>query len=610
MPRSASADKKARSAPRRRMFRAGLWLAALLLAALAGSVIGIGDLGWSLKSGWLGQPAPALGPELVVGQSLDLGEPYLSYLDLYFGTFGRTPGDRVELILLQGHQSPRDEAEMEKRRLVSRTLEARELKDNQVWRWELGDRGLPGRECYLLIRRMPGAGTPITVWLDQAREFTGPPADLLNPAAGEWTSAKAWGHISLAMGYDRRPSLTVYLLRLTGWGGWVLGLLAALSFYLFVLFDWPRHGPNLALTAGSVVLTLLLLELGLRVFQGQVLTFDNFLYKDLDLFHSAYPAQFDERLGFIPKVGYSSQGQDNLWKKRIHIGDLGIRSNGPGSNPPARPLILCVGDSFTFGAQVHDEETWPAFLERSLGVRTINAGVFGFGLDQSILRAEQLAPLYKPDLLIVGLIQDDILRNRLRMRTGVYKPYFTIHKDRLVLHKVPTASPKRPIGPLRRIGGYSLLVHTLMLRVDKAYWLHGLDRYNYLKRVETAHDQGVEVSCRLFERLARMREHQGFEVIVFFQYVLDEKKKRFALIQPCVERSGLELVDLGPVLDGLAQSDRKGYESLFDSHMTAAGNRLAADTLIQRIREAGLLDLPGTGPNSEGSPKPSIPKAP
>ncbi len=175
------------------------------------------------------------------------------------------------------------------------------------------------------------------------------------------------------------------------------------------------------------------------------------------------------------------------------------------------------------------------------------------------------------------------------MRTGVYKPYFTINGDRLVLHKVPTARPKNSIGPERRIGGYSLLIHTLMLRINKAYWLHGLDKYNYLKRVETAHSQGAEVSCRLFQGLAGLKKRHGFQVIVFFQYVLDEEKKRFDLIQPCLERAGLELVDLQPVLKSIAASDRKRYESLFEGHMTASGNRLAARVLEDRIKELGLL---------------------
>ena len=573
--------------------RGMLWLGLVLCLALAGYGLRVGDLGWGGSYGWTGIAGPVLGETVSLGQPLELERPFLSYLALNFGTYGRVAGGELEVCLLRGAGPPADQAEAEKRCLASTVIKASGLTDSGQWRWDLGDLHVPGREGYLLVRRLNAFDSETTLWLDQAREFSGPHADILYLDGSKWKASKAGGHVSLALGYDREPRFLNFLLGLTSYGCWLALILGAASFYLIVLFDWSKHGANLALAAGSVVLTLLVLEAGLRAVNGKLLVFDNFLYKDIDLFHSAYPAQFDEYLGFIPKVGYSSRGEENLWHKRIHILERGIRSNGPGSSGlPARPLILCVGDSFTFGAQVHDEESWPAFLEQSLKIKTVNAGVFGFGLDQTVMRAERLIPLYRPGLLIVGLIQDDILRNRLKMRTGVYKPYFTIRDGHLVLHKIPEEKPQNSISLERRIGGYSLLVHTVMLRVNKAYWLHGLDKFNYLKRVETAHDQDVEVSCLLFQRLARLKKEYGFEVLVLFQYVKDEHKERFALIKPCVEQAGLELVDLKGLLDRTAQEDRKRYESLFDSHMTAPGNQLVADVLAKRIEETGLLEKP------------------
>ena len=69
----------------------------------------------------------------------------------------------------------------------------------------------------------------------------------------------------------------------------------------------------------------------------------------------------------------------------------------------SRPTILAVGDSCTYGDEVSDNETWPAYLEAEMGTRVWNAGVFGYGLDQAVLRAEVLLPKLKPDILIVGL---------------------------------------------------------------------------------------------------------------------------------------------------------------------------------------------------------------
>jgi hypothetical protein len=61
----------------------------------------------------------------------------------------------------------------------------------------------------------------------------------------------------------------------------------------------------------------------------------------------------------------------------ITILEDGIRSNGRGEVRDATEPILAVGDSFTFGAQVSDWETWPAQLEKLTGGRVINGGVLG-----------------------------------------------------------------------------------------------------------------------------------------------------------------------------------------------------------------------------------------
>ena len=68
-------------------------------------------------------------------------------------------------------------------------------------------------------------------------------------------------------------------------------------------------------------------------------------------------------------------------------------------------MILAVGDSFTFGDRVSDHETWPAQLERLTGRQVLNAGVFGYGVDQAYLRAVALLETYDTDLVVLALIK-------------------------------------------------------------------------------------------------------------------------------------------------------------------------------------------------------------
>lgn len=85
--------------------------------------------------------------------------------------------------------------------------------------------------------------------------------------------------------------------------------------------------------------------------------------------------------------------------------------------------IIVYGDSNIFARFSDLEETFPYQLERMLQdrmvtpVEVINAGVPGFGPDQSLLRFEEEVAVYKPDIVVFHVFADndwgDLIRNRL-----------------------------------------------------------------------------------------------------------------------------------------------------------------------------------------------------
>ncbi len=79
---------------------------------------------------------------------------------------------------------------------------------------------------------------------------------------------------------------------------------------------------------------------------------------------------------------------------------------------PARRRIAVVGDSFTFGLEVRYEDTWPHQLERALGpeFQVLNFGVDGYGVDQAYLRYRRDGLAWRPEIVILGVIDDDFRR--------------------------------------------------------------------------------------------------------------------------------------------------------------------------------------------------------
>ena len=86
---------------------------------------------------------------------------------------------------------------------------------------------------------------------------------------------------------------------------------------------------------------------------------------------------FDPELGYLPTPGFNKEitleGWDN---SRVTINPDGFRSNGNGISGSYQ--ILTVGDSFTFGDQVSNNQTWPSCLE-NIFKKSGQCGVFGYG---------------------------------------------------------------------------------------------------------------------------------------------------------------------------------------------------------------------------------------
>lgn len=91
------------------------------------------------------------------------------------------------------------------------------------------------------------------------------------------------------------------------------------------------------------------------------------------------------------------------------INALGLRGADP---QEGKRNILILGDSFTFGAGVADEETFVARLHEALKpqVSVINGGQPGYGVFQMEAALNRLGEILKPELVIVVIWQGDFLR--------------------------------------------------------------------------------------------------------------------------------------------------------------------------------------------------------
>jgi lysophospholipase L1-like esterase len=347
---------------------------------------------------------------------------------------------------------------------------------------------------------------------------------------------------------------------------------------------------NLPVALLSAVLAFVAAEIGVRLLsRGGTLTELRNYVADQGLWIGRWRVMRpDADLGYVPRAGYSGDDQGF----RQSFGADGLRLHNQRRPPPtdfAAP-ILVVGDSFAMGAEVDDDSTWPAYLQTALDRRVLNAAVSGYGIDQAVLRAEALAPTYKPAILLVGMIADDVERARMRILWGLPKPYFELDGGTLALRNVPLAEPEREprLDPLRRVLGYSYLMDVVMRRLGlMAHWRRGQPSH-----VEPAHDHGDKVACLLMDRLALLRARHQIKVVLVAQYSIQTwqaehfRREEVAVVRAladCARARGIDTID---TYDAVAAAVRAhGVAGSYTGiHMNPAGNRLTAELIADRLR--------------------------
>jgi hypothetical protein len=143
----------------------------------------------------------------------------------------------------------------------------------------------------------------------------------------------------------------------------------------------------------------------------------------------------------------------------VHSNSAGMRGRReyPLGRVPGR-RVVALGDSFTFGQCVGDDETFLARLEQKLApAEVLNLAVHGYGHDQMLLRLREQGLAYKPDWILLGFFNADVDRNQLRFRDYM-KPRFRLRGDELELQNVPIPPPEELEGRFQlRSWNYALM---------------------------------------------------------------------------------------------------------------------------------------------------------
>lgn len=337
------------------------------------------------------------------------------------------------------------------------------------------------------------------------------------------------------------------------------------------------------------------------------------------------PTEDSELLPFQLVPNARTQLVTSEFDTAISINSSGHRSPEFEAQPGECTRILAVGDSFTYGWGVDDDETWPYLLERELSpaegssgpqgpcTEVINAG-FAAGLspDTYYLYLKRIGLGWQPDVVVVGFFlgndvefhgstggslewsEVDEAGLPTRIRRGSYELVDASEQVQIV--------QRRYRYPILRNSHLVQAAVTLARRIrqPRADFNHWLYRADYAERTS----EKVELTKTVFRALAEAcREADVALVIVMIparEQVLPEQysfagldymqdadlEKPQRLFATFFEQEDIRYLDLLPLL---RTADPAELYYPIDLHWTPKGTAWAARTIASYLVDAGLL---------------------
>jgi lysophospholipase L1-like esterase len=137
--------------------------------------------------------------------------------------------------------------------------------------------------------------------------------------------------------------------------------------------------------------------------------------------------------GNVPGSHYRHTSPDGSWEFFINAQGFRDTSYVPYEKPEGELRVLVLGDSFTIGYEVAQDETYAAVLERYLekkgiDAEVINAGMSGNSTAEELVFLENEGMNYDPDVVVLGFCSNDPQDN-------IKADLFRLEDGDLILHR-------------------------------------------------------------------------------------------------------------------------------------------------------------------------------
>lgn len=294
-----------------------------------------------------------------------------------------------------------------------------------------------------------------------------------------------------------------------------------------------------------------------------------YVYYSIDKFHPALGWTLKQNLDIIDALG-----------NRVTSNSKGIRGKKEFDIEKGEATrVLTLGDSFAFGQCVADDETFSSYLEQlDRGIEAINMGNHAYGTDQQLLKLKNEGMQYEPDIIILGFVNENLERNRLKFRDFA-KPKFLLKDGELILQDSHIKSPeeyKKDI-PLHTIN----YVNVLITRFRDTFFKEAVDKHEY------------SLSKRLLEELISVANSTNAQMVLLYlpdqSEILEKTISPHVIYKQLCDRTDIICVDPSSRMLALVEKVEQPSK-FFNCHYSKEIHQAIAAELYDKLK--------GTLPNS------------
>lgn len=246
------------------------------------------------------------------------------------------------------------------------------------------------------------------------------------------------------------------------------------------------------------------------------------------------------------------------------------------------PEVIFLGDSFTFGWGIGDDETFAALYCAEVGQRCANLGAPGTGTVDQVARLARYLEEKSWRPLEVKLFVFAMTAS-FSAGNDLFDNFQTVRRSSAEDSSIAEGVAERDPGPnlLERLMSQRrlLLSHSNLVRLAKFYWGPAL-RSTFVPELDrTRLDESLQITRRAFAKLERLSQDYAFHYSIYLIHPVQD------IIRATHSDTHRQLQAIAPVpIHTTAQlfaSDPKRYYYAFDGHINAAGSRRIADLLIE-----------------------------